>query len=209
MARIVVALLDIPLAESFGMMSFLVAEGEAMADPMVIGHPNGPLRPELAEGTTLEELVPSRMCCDVRSSNLTHVDLAGVTLVAGWIGYQFEQRCLELGLPKPELPSATHGRHKGAFWIEPAPACHRRMTRWLEDVAPHAFKKRSRAIATLMAWCDPRHPTTVAALWFTSDKKRREVEIRNQMRIFPRLAETKDDLRKRLKTIADFYLQTT
>ena len=208
----IVALLDRPSTHSFGIVPFIIADGEAMKDATVIGFAKGPslVAPMISYGTSIEQFVTGQDCHDVRAANLvTFSEVPKETLAAGWLGYAFEKKCRELGLPDPETASPTHGNAQGRFWIEPADKCFARLDRWVRTVASRTFKEKSRPIAELMAQCLPNNALTAAACWYTAEGEQRDLELRLALSRSRSKALTRRKMRFEFMAIVNYHLKTT
>ena len=176
----VVALLDRPNPESFGMVAF------------VARHLDGSFRIHGLEGQDGTRLAAGELDCLISEGHALGVqaeaELRLGCLVAGWIGEGFRQMAERARAPTPRVPAAQHllsTNGHGRFWIDTADIVyHQHLLRWLREAAREVFDSDSAELADLMTWVLPNNQLTWAALWHT---RRDEGARREELQWWTRL----------------------
>ena len=204
-----IALLDRPANQSFGMVAFLVEEANT-GRLVVYGLTKGPTPLVLPESMAPADFIRVN-CRNVEAQRITFAT-PPEEHCAGWLGTDFLDACQQLGIPEPLIPAQVHSfpnagepqRMDGVFWIEAPAPLYARLESWLHHAAASTFQKRCRKSAKLMAWCLPLHLETETALWYTAENpeaQERELQWRLQLRKHAEPGLTKRALTTQFKTI--------
>ncbi|MDE2001379.1 MAG: hypothetical protein KGI60_02295 [Patescibacteria group bacterium] len=205
----VLALLDPPSTQSFGMVPFVVDDG--LDDLYIcIG-----LSGSFGSRNFISKKEFSVLVRDGHAINVSHLripvtfDLKNpLPVVAGWLGSEFAKKAAAVGVPAPDIP---HGRKlpdgTGLFWFEDSGTMHRRLRSWIRAAAPRAFKEKNKDIVRLMEWAMPLAPETLAALWHVRDSRAdKERELNWQLSCSNRKATTRKSLIAAHKKVMQQYV---
>jgi hypothetical protein len=168
--RRVIALLDMPSADSMGMLATVVKTADGALFVSGMGTPN-----EVPQAS-LDELIEHHQSLGLDPA-LDCADLPD-PVVALWIGREFSQRAAALGLPVPTLPGLTRAELKAGSILLSSPAeVFTLLEAWTSAVFAMAVRQNLSAIALLMIQVLPDHALTRAALWYTADETGRAHEL--------------------------------
>jgi len=165
---LILALLDKPGRESFGMVPFVARFGDGSMCPMgFAGRPNGvPIT-----SVQLHDLLHAGHALDVSSVKVEASEQIA-SPVAGWLGRGFEEKFRTLEAPVPDLPAErVFLGDRGSFWIENTAQMYMRLFRWTVKTAKRAIREKNAPLADLLAWALPNEPETQAAIWYTRGSK--------------------------------------
>ena len=164
----VLALLDNPSRESFGMVPFVARFGDGSMCPMgLAGRANKmPITP-----VQLYELFHAGHALDVSAAKAEFSEKID-SPAAGWLGRGFEEKFRTLGAPVPDLPAErVFLGDRGSFWIENTAQMYMRLFYWMIKTAKRAIREKNAEFADLLAWALPNEPETQAAIWYTRDSE--------------------------------------
>jgi hypothetical protein len=160
----VVALLDRPGEQSFGMVPFVVLGKDHKL--RVIGLIGA--RTDTITTPELCQLIEAGHAWSVHSSGARIATTHGNALAAGWIGRMFEQQIGAIGAPPHTAPTQRYVLEGvGSFWIDDSAEIYRCLSNWVDACAARVFREKSAAIAEMMDWTLPDMPVTQAAVWWT------------------------------------------
>jgi len=199
---LILALLDKPSRESFGMVPFVARFGDGnMYTVGLKGRSDGmPFT-----SVQLYELFHAGHALDVSAAK---AEVSGqiVKPVAGWLGRGFEEKFRTLGAPVPDLPAERFFLgDRGSFWIDNTPAMFMRLLGWTVRTAKRAIRENNAEFADLMARALPDEPETQAAIWYTrSSQPAKDDYLAWQLRKLPRF--TRDGLLAELNKFIQYAL---
>ncbi|SRR3989344_63321 len=175
----IVALLDKPSAESFGMVGLIVTVNSfnEMYQTAGLSSKNMVVTPY-----QLNQQLSGHIL-NVQSP--LPVDL--VNPVAVWIGSQFYSKATEL--KAPSLPTIDQSWHqplepeqtRGNYAIKESKEAYKILENWVTEAATDALLTNNYDLAVLTSWTLPLHPAAQAALYFTAANK--PAELKMQLRI--------------------------
>ena len=171
----IVALLDKPSSESFGMLGIIV---NSQGRYHTLGLPkNGSVSKiefEMLQGHILEVNGPLPK------------DL--VNPVALWLGSEFQTKATEL--KAPALPTLNeHWRsplepneRRGKYTIKESAEAYKILDEWVTETAREALVRNDYDLAVLTRWTLPMHPATKAALYYAAPASEKKRELDWQLR---------------------------
>lgn len=211
-----IALLDKPSIESFGMVPLLVRKDGEERLYVYRGAKDAP-------PTTHSDREFRMMTHHMRVVEVRHIrfEEEPVDKVAGWLGMAFLANSRRLGLPDPDVtgdyPTYVFGAadqplvSEGVFWFASPDDVFARLEIWLLFAAKEAFRRKSAEVAGLMHWCLPMRDETQAAIWYTAPDDKRHDLLTWSLRMFLPYERglTREALKKRFEGIVVQYLRDT
>ncbi len=194
----VIALLDSPSSESFGIVSVIIydyASGERYASG-------------LTSESSQRRIIDEREWSGLDGSGhileaMAAVPEEMVNPLALWVGRKFSAKAKELSAPslpeidtywlKPSEPNTL----KGWFKLQEPAEAYKTLEDWVVITGVKALQTNSLMLAKLMQWAIPGAAETLAALYFTApteDQQRRELEFQERI-YFPQKGWTIDYLK--------------
>lgn len=180
----IVALLDRPHRNSFGMVPFV--ERRSSGELRIRGLSEW-LSGKKISDTHLAHLLQSGHARDVSSLGATAPPTV-VAPVAGWLGAGFEETARSLPVPTIVVPEKRFAvGSDGAFWIGPALETYSLLLSFTQEVAKRAVRNHDALLADLLMWVLPTRPETNSAIWYTRENvEEQERHLLLQMRFCPK-----------------------
>lgn len=181
----ILALLDKPSAESFGMVAFV---GSHAAGPTVYGVKDFPRGTPITY--PLSDLIAAGHALEVTPTVEVPVFNIPQPMAAGWLGTEFEKKRLLLGAPNTHAPEERFPiGDQGSFWIASTAEVYDCLADWTRKTASQAIRQRDHHLAQLLMWALPSALETNATLWYVARDEVRQRHLRWQARLNDRAIE--------------------
>ena len=167
----VVALLEKPSTESFGMVGILVADNDHYVALGLTRSPN------LVTKKEYNKLGGHIMPVEVRLPD------SFTNPTALWLGSEFYRKAKVLNsstLPDVDRWHRPIDSEVGWFSFQEPAKAYQQLEDWVREAAPKGMQNAE--IAKMMRWTLPSHPITQAALYFTAEDKQAELQWQMRMR---------------------------